>query len=309
MTPKESYRVARRSSRYDASKEAEGLKRRWPSLLTRWMKIPGLDAQMVKRSWNVPFSNAEDGNMSKRYATWMEAQASSCRYAKLPVYKHRPVTPSRIWDTVMRDVLTERVEQDRDISYTPKYVRGDRTKVVLPPAPEYAPVRTLVRRKKGNEDKFLYGFFPATVHSLVQWAYEPPQLWMPEHMEEAALSFGPDDWTSSEVDDAALELVGDDDWWETSKRTDRDGQYKPVRSEVFSDPLVQLLHAEGSHDEAVDLCSMHRAGFAHNSMNLYMEQRPDRYPQTLPGTVWVSEGLNETKAVKPYVRARRVKAA
>ncbi|MBK8113196.1 MAG: hypothetical protein IPK44_01105 [Candidatus Accumulibacter sp.] len=76
--------------------------------------------------------------------------------------------------------------------------------------------------------------------------YTPPQLWMPEHMEEAAVSFGQDDYEMSDDSSTpALELVDDSDWWETSKRTDRDEQYKPVRPKRCPTRSCRCSQAEG----------------------------------------------------------------
>lgn len=75
-----------------------------------------------------------------------------------------------------------------------------------------------------------------------------------------------------------------------------------------SDPLVILLEREGSYQEAYELRQSHRAGTTQTVLKFYMEQRPDRYPQTLPGTVWVSQSSG-TSEVKPHIRNRRTKAA
>lgn len=135
--------------------------------------------------------------------------------------------------------------------YQPIYTRGDRSKVVLPPAPEYAPVTQLCKVRSAPEKADPY--------------YTPPQLWLPDEVREA----------------------------ETSSSS--------------GDPLVIMLEREGSYQEAFELRQSHRAGTTQTVLKLYMEQRPDHYPQTLPGTVWVSQS-SSTEA-KQRVHPRRVKAA
>lgn len=324
MTPKEQYRLTRRSLRYDATKEREGLEMKYPSLLKRWLRIPGTNRQMCQRSYDIPFSNEVDGGMSKAYSEWYAKQSGT--YEKVP--KRFPgakfLRQMREVERYLRDTWAHApgfkylpedhpvriAAQEKAQAYEPHFMddyvwrNGDAT---LPPAVEYAKPQPLRRRRAGNEDKFLYGFFPETASAPVQWEYEPPQLWMPDHMLEAEQGLAFEEAAYEEV-----ELVDDDDdgdWWETSKLTDRAEQYKPVRSEALSDPLVQMLINEGSYDEASELCHRHRAGFAQNSMKFYMEQRPDRYPQTLPGTVWVSQSGDTASEVTPHIRSRRAKAA
>lgn len=319
MTPKELYRVTRRSLRFDAAKMSKGLGEKYPPLLMRWLRIPGTNRQMCRDSYNIPFSNKEDGDMSKAYREWYAKQSGT--YEKVP--KRFPgaarLREMREVERYLRDTWAPTpgfkylqsthpvrlAAQEKARTYEPHFMddfrwrSGDAT---LPPPVEYAKPQALRRRRAGNEDKFLYGFFPETAAAPVQWEYEPPQLWMPDHMLEAEQGLAFEEAAYEET-----ELVNDDDdgdWWETSKFTDQAGQYKPTRSEALSDPLVQMLINEGSYDEASELCHRHRAGFAQNSVKFYMEQRPDCYPQTLPGTVWVSQSSG-TSEVKTQVRIRK----
>lgn len=135
--------------------------------------------------------------------------------------------------------------------YESIYKRGDRSKVVLPPEPKYAPVTQLHKVSCTREKADPY--------------YMPPQLWLPEEVSEA----------------------------ETASSSD--------------DPLVIMLEREGSHQEAYELQQSHRAGTAQTVLKLYMEQRPDQYPQTLPGTVWTSQPSSTETKQRVYLR--RVKAA
>lgn len=81
-----------------------------------------------------------------------------------------------------------------------------------------------------------------------------------------------------------------------------------IENEVSSssgDPLVILLEREGAYQEANELRQQHRAATTQGVLKFYMEQRPDRYPCTLPGTVWVNQANGSTAEVQPYVRTRR----
>lgn len=270
MTPKESYRVARRSLRFDLAKTLEAMSK-IDSLGARWRRLPAVKPPRA-----------------------FKGAAYERRMRELERYLRDTWAPTPGFKYLSKEHPVRLAAQEKAKAYIPHHLddyvwrSGDAT---LPPPVEYVKPQPL--RKSKLVDK-------------ADPYYTPPQLWMPEHMEEAAVSFGQDDYEMSDDSSTpALELVDDSDWWETSKRTDRDEQYKPVRSEALSDPLVQMLQAEGSYDEASDLCRMHRAGFAHNSMNFYMQQRPDMYPQTLPGTVWVSQANGSTAEVKPYIRNPR----
>lgn len=361
MTPKESYRVARRSRRYDAVKENLGLRTYiasrngprdfpiatnrqeaaafWRGLCLKWQRDnldlisekPDFFWQDPRFKWGATTqievtleqSRDETLRIGEATSTWQTSKFLSTNH---PLRLSMVEMAERQLD-LMRQVNTLRPQEYLPVNHPARLTvqRAARVKlglepafkarrhadVVLPPPVEYVKPQPLRRRKVGNEDKFLYGYFRATKDSPEQFAYDPPQFFMFDHMFDAEQSLMVEEPELDESDSStpALELVDDGDWWETSKHTDRDEQYKPVRSEALSDPLVQLLQAEGSYDEASDLCRLHRAGFAHNSMNFYMQQRPDLYPQTLPGTVWVSQSSGTTAEVKPYIRTRRVKAA
>jgi hypothetical protein len=227
MTPKESYRVSRRSQRYDPIKALNG---RFKTIAS------GIDSAM-------PLELFEKALYSRPDRQGVE----TCR--------SKPMQPG---DSFMRGVhyippyypaIAEAAAIKARAAWLeePVYQRGDRTKVVLPPAPEYAPV-TQIRKRVISEKADPY--------------YVPPQLWLPDEVIEA----------------------------ETSSSS--------------SDPLVILLEREGSYQEAYELRQSHRAGTSQTVLKFYMEQRPDRYPQTLPGTVWASQLDDSATEVKPYVRAR-----
>ena len=55
------------------------------------------------------------------------------------------------------------------------------------------------------------------------------------------------------------------------------------------DSLIQLLRREGAHDEAAQLIEQHRSHTVQTVAKLYMEQRPDKYPQAAPGKVWIKQ--------------------
>ena len=233
MTPKEQYRIQRRSQRYDAIKALNGkFSKLAPKIdpdqtLENFEKtlIARLDRPGVELCRSLPMQHGDSfmrgvHYIPPYYPAIAEAAAEKARTAPL----HDPI-----------------------------YTRGDIREVVLPPAPEYAPVKQLRRVRQAPEKTDPY--------------YTPPQLWLPEEVVEA----------------------------ETGSSRD--------------DPLVILLEREGAYHEAYELRQSHRAGTTQTVLKFYMEQRPDRYPQTLPGTVWVSQRDGDTTEVQPYVRTRRVKAA
>ena len=231
MTPKESYRVARRSRRHDVTKALNG---RFKTINPAINPDQDLD-QFEKTLFTRP---DRPGVETCRSLPMKEGNGDSFMRG---VHYVPPYYPA-IAEAAAIKARTASLDE-------PVYTRGDRTKVVLPPAPAYAPVKQLHRVRHAPDKANPY--------------YVPPQLWLPDDIIEA----------------------------ETSSSS--------------GDPLVMLLEREGAYQEASELRQAHRAGTKQTVLKFYMEQRPDLYPQTLPGTVWVSQANGSTTEVKPYIRNRR----
>lgn len=231
MTPKEQYRIQRRSLRFDLAKCIKAMSK-IDSLGSRWRRLPAI--KPVRQFPGAKFLRQMREVERHLRNTW----ASTPGFKYLP-----PEHPVRL------------AAQERAKAHQPHFLddfiwrSGDAT---LPPPVEYVKPQPLRKSK---------------VVEKVDPYYVPPQLWLPEEVVEA----------------------------ETGSSRD--------------DPLVILLEREGAYHEAYELRQSHRAGTTQTVLKFYMEQRPDRYPQTLPGTVWVSQRDGDTTEVQPYVRTRRVKAA
>lgn len=256
MTPKEQYRIQRRSLRYDATKKDMGLRtysfRKFPAAKTRsqadafWRRLclkwerENLDLIQEKPDFFWQDPRFEWGATTQKESPVEVERYLRDTWAPVPGFKYLPTEhPVRL------------TAQEKAQAYEPHFMddfrwrSGDAT---LPPPVEYAPVKQLRRVRQAPEKTDPY--------------YVPPQLWLPEDVLEA----------------------------ETASS--------------HSDPLVILLEREGSYHEAYELRQSHRAGTTQTVLKFYMEQRPDRYPQTLPGTVWVSQSSGASE-VKPQVRIRR----
>lgn len=150
---------------------------------------------------------------------------------------------------------------------TTEYVRStDRSKVDLGPQPTYAKTTTLHPRRVGNEAKYLK-------HRSDLGEFErEAEFWQPDHMKEAEMSF--------------FEV------W--------------PKSEVFADPLVQLLRRERADEVADELERRHSAGSMNNTLKFYLQQRPDTQERQAPGEAWVSTSTSTRQVkVRPYVRNRK----
>ena len=234
MTPKESYRVARRSRRHDVTKALNGKFSKLNPAINPEQDLDQFEKSLFARP-------DRPGVELCRSLPMKEGNGDSFMRG---VHYIPPYYPA-IAEAAAIKARTASLDE-------PIYTRGDRTKVVLPPAPAYAPV-TPIRKRVVAEKADPY--------------YVPPQLWLPDDIIEA----------------------------ETSSSS--------------GDSLVILLEREGAYQEASELRQAHRAGTKQTVLKFYMEQRPDLYPQTLPGTVWVSQANGSTAEVKPYIRNRRVQAA
>lgn len=150
---------------------------------------------------------------------------------------------------------------------TTEYVRStDRSKVDLGPQPTYAKTTSLHPRRVGNEAKYLK-------HRSDLGEFErEAEFWQPDHMKEAEMSF--------------FEV------W--------------PKSEVFADPLVQLLRRERADEVADELERRHSAGSHNNTLKFYLQQRPDTQERQAPGEAWVSTSTSTRQVeVRPYVRNRK----
>jgi hypothetical protein len=101
-------------------------------------------------------------------------------------------------------------------------------------------------------------------------AQREAEFWQPDHMKEAEMSF--------------FEV------W--------------PKSEVFADPLVQLLRRERADEVADELERRHSAGSHNNTLKFYLQQRPDTQERQAPGEAWVSTSTHQVE-VRPYVRNRK----
>ncbi len=103
-------------------------------------------------------------------------------------------------------------------------------------------------------------------------AQREAEFWQPDHMKEAEMSF--------------FEV------W--------------PKSEVFADPLVQLLRRERADEVADELERRHSAGSHNNTLRFYLQQRPDTQERQAPGEAWVSTSTSTRQVeVRPYVRNRK----
>ncbi len=95
------------------------------------------------------------------------------------------------------------------------------------------------------------------------------------------------------------------EFWQPEHMGEAEQTFAFEKSEVFADPLVQLLRKERSDDAADELERRHSAGSHNNTLKFYLQQRPDTQELAAPGEAWVSTSTSTRQVeVRPYIRRR-----